>query len=197
MNLQTIVLIGRSGCGKGTQAELLQEYFKKNDPSRPMLYVETGVQFREFIKGSSYSSRLSNEVYTKNDRQPDFLAIWNWARVLVDKMTGDEHVIIDGTPRSLSEAKVFDTSIKFYNRPATIVFLDISRAEAERRLMNRGRVDDQGLAKIAKRLDWFDSDVMPAIQYFKDESNNNFLHIQAEKPVEEVFGEIVATIERA
>jgi len=197
MEPKIIVLIGRSGCGKGTQAELLQEYFKKKDPARQVLYVETGVQFREFIKGQSYSSRLSNEVYTRNDRQPDFLAIWNWARVFVDKMTGEEHVIIDGTPRSLSEAKVFDTAIKFYNRPATIVFLDISRTEAERRLMNRGRVDDLGLAKIAKRLDWFDSDVMPAIQYFKNESSSNFLHIKAEKPVEEVFDEIVSAIERA
>ena len=28
MNLQTFIFIGRSGCGKGTQVALLQEYIK-------------------------------------------------------------------------------------------------------------------------------------------------------------------------
>ena len=31
MNKKTIILIGRSGSGKGTQGELIQKYLKEND----------------------------------------------------------------------------------------------------------------------------------------------------------------------
>src|SRR3989344_8107590 len=107
---QTFIFIGRSGCGKGTQAELLQEYVKKYIPDVPFLYVETGEKFRNFIKGQTFASKMSFDVYTKNDRQPDFLATYMWTHILIEDFKGHEHLMFDGAPRSLTEAKVLDTA---------------------------------------------------------------------------------------
>ena len=59
MKPQTFIFIGRSGCGKGTQAELVQEHLKQIDPKRKVLYIQTGAEFREFIKGNSETQKLS------------------------------------------------------------------------------------------------------------------------------------------
>ena len=45
---QSFIFMGRSGCGKGTQAKLLMEYLKKIDPARDIFYLETGAGVREF-----------------------------------------------------------------------------------------------------------------------------------------------------
>jgi adenylate kinase family enzyme len=91
MELQTFIFIGRSGCGKGTQVALLQEYIKQQDHKRHIFYIETGERFRQFIKEHSLSSRLAAKIYKSGSRQPDFIAVWMWSNLLVKKMTGEEH----------------------------------------------------------------------------------------------------------
>ena len=59
MSPQTFIFIGRSGCGKGTQAELLQKRVKEKDQSSEIFYLETGAYFREFLRGEKYSNKLS------------------------------------------------------------------------------------------------------------------------------------------
>ena len=54
---QTFVFIGRSGCGKGTQAKLLIEELKKNDPAHEVMYIETGARIREFIADNAGFTR--------------------------------------------------------------------------------------------------------------------------------------------
>ena len=49
MNPQTFVFIGRSGCGKGTQAKLLQDVLKEKNPDQEIFYIETGANFRKFL----------------------------------------------------------------------------------------------------------------------------------------------------
>ncbi|PIQ66299.1 MAG: hypothetical protein COV96_02070, partial [Candidatus Zambryskibacteria bacterium CG11_big_fil_rev_8_21_14_0_20_42_18] len=65
--LHTIIFIGRSGCGKGTQAGLLKDYIADLDEDKhQILSVESGERFRQFIRGQSFSSELSRKVY-END----------------------------------------------------------------------------------------------------------------------------------
>jgi adenylate kinase family enzyme len=110
------IFIGRSGCGKGTQAELLMDSFTKTGAlsGAPILYIETGDRFREFVKGESFSSTLAQKINADGRRQPDFLACAMWTEVLIAKLTGKEHVVLDGTPRSIIEAEVLTTALDFY-----------------------------------------------------------------------------------
>ena len=187
MKPQTFIFIGRSGCGKGTQVALLQEYIKKQDHKRHIFYIETGERFRQFIKEHSLSSRLAAEIYKTGNRQPDFIAVWMWSHLLVEKMTGGEHVIFDGTPRSLQEAQIIDTAITFYNRHRPqVMYLNISRETSKARMIARRRMDDINEGEIERRLNWFESDVLPAVEYFRNHSKYSFVELDGDQPVEAV-----------
>lgn len=195
--LHTVIFIGRSGCGKGTQAALLKERILKHDlEKRPLLYVETGEKFRQFIRGKDYSSQISKEVYDSDDRQPDFLAVVMWGGMLLEELDHNMHLMFDGAPRSAAEARMLTTALEFYSREKpTVIHLNVSRRWSEDRLLSRARIDDRGLSKINKRLDWFEKDSQPAIEYFKTNSLYRVLEINGEQPIEKVHRDIVAAYE--
>lgn len=191
------IFIGRSGCGKGTQADLLMKHVKglPSQKDVPILYIETGDRFREFIKGEKFSNILANTVNSEGRRQPDFLACAMWTEVLISNLTGREHVFLDGTPRSLLEAQVLLTALDFYGfEKKTVIYLDVSRGWSEERLKSRGRADDSTLEKISRRLDWFDADVIPALDFFKNSPQFNFLSIPGERSIETVHTNIVLSV---
>ncbi|MES2213512.1 MAG: nucleoside monophosphate kinase [Patescibacteria group bacterium] len=190
----TFIFIGRSGCGKGTQADLLQDVLKTKYADNPIFYLETGQRFREFIQGQNYSNQLSKKMYEVADPQPSFLAIWMWSHFLVEDFKGNEHLVIDGTPRSYSEALVLTTAMKFYGRKPFVIYLDVSREWSEERLMNRGRVDDVKPEDVKKRLDWFDKDIMPAVEYFRSNPDYTFVDVNGERSIEEIHADLVGRI---
>ncbi len=196
---KTFILTGRSGCGKGTQAKILEELLKTHTPQTPIFHLETGARFREFIKGNLFSNKLANEVSKRGDRQPDFLAIWNWSHLMVEQITGAEHIIIDGTPRSNEEAMVLDSAMTFYRREQPIVIhLDVSRdwsyKHIEARAKAEGRVDDQSPEEINRRLDWFETDVARAIKFYEQSRGYKYIRINGEQSVEQVAEEIRRSI---
>ncbi len=195
MSPQTFIFVGRSGCGKGTQALLLKEYLQKTDPTIPVLDFQTGDGFRRFIKDeNNYSSKLAKGLYDKGARQPDFLAIWIWAQVFVDKVRGGEHIIADGFPRSVDEAKILDTALNFYQKnPAIIIYIKLSIETTVKRLLLRGRHDDNEAA-IKERMAYYEKDVTPVLEYFKNSSNHKFFEISGEPSVEEIHQDIISKI---
>lgn len=197
--LHTVIFIGRSGCGKGTQAELLRNRIREHDhEKRQILYIETGDRFREFVRGKSYSSKLSKAIYDRDARQPDFLATLMWGKMLLDQLDEDMHLVFDGVGRSLSEARMLSTALWFYERErSTVIYINVSRKWSEEKLLKRGRADDVNLARIDKRLDWFDKDVVPAVEYFKTNPFFKVLEINGEQGVEAVHAEIIAKYEYA
>lgn len=198
---KTFIFIGRSGCGKGTQVKFVQEKLAAGpaDEQYPIMYLETGARFREFIKLNGYTNKIAAQIAEKGLRQPDFLAVWNWSHVLIEEMTGKEHLVVDGMPRSYEEALVFDSAISFYNRQKPIViYIDVSREWSRDRLKARavseGREDDVHSEIIERRLNWFDTDVYPAVKYFEAHPGYQFVHVNGEQPVEKVTQEIFEKI---
>ncbi len=195
MNPRTFVFIGQSGSGKGTQAKLLIDYIKSKDNNRPVFYLESGVAFRKLVSEEKYTAKLAKHIYEAGGLQPEFLAIFVWSNLLIENLTGEEHLVLDGTPRKLREAHVLDSAFKFYRqeRP-TVVFLNVSRDWSVLRLTDRNRSDDNP-GDIESRLNWFESDVVPAINFFKNDQYYNFLDINGEQSVDKVHADIVAAIE--
>src|SRR3989344_6310592 len=195
--LHTVIFIGRSGCGKGTQAELLKDrIYELDDKKRQILYIETGAHFRDFIRLAGYSSKLSNEIYKNDERQPDFLACYMWSTMLVEELDENMHLVFDGAPRSHVEAALLTTALKFYKREKpTVVFLKVGTKWAEERLLSRSRQDDKALSKITKRMDWFEEDTWPAIEYFKTNSLYRFIEVNGEQAIEKVHSDIIAAYE--
>lgn len=185
------LFIGRSGSGKGTQAELLMDYLKAND-TRPVLYVYAGDKMRELVENKkNLTSQKAEEIMLKGGKQPDFLAVWSWSNELVEKMTGDIHIVIDGSPRTALEAQILDEAFEFYNRENIVpIYVSVSREWATDKLFKRARFDDTA-ERIKNRMDYFDKYVYPAVEYYKTKSKNKIIEINGEPTIEEVHKEIM------
>ncbi len=175
MTPYTFLLFGRSGCGKGTQAELLKEYLEKKDGAASVLYVYVGNKMRELAKRDSLTAKLANDILLAGDKIPDFLAIWVWSNLMVEKMTENLHLVIDGSPRTALEAKALDDAFEFYKRDnIKPVLIDVSPEEIRDRLLKRGRNDDTE-EQIKHRLAYYEKYVVSAVDYYRSESKNKLI----------------------
>jgi len=190
MNEQRVfIFIGNSGCGKGTQAALLREKMEAQDME--ILRLELGDKFREFWQKSGYTAEKSNELATSGSLQPEFLAIHIWSHTLIDFFDSNKHLIADGVPRRIREAKVLDGALRFYGiEKPTIVYLNISPEVAKERMLARGRTDDDMIA-IQTRLDWFETEVVRTLDFLQADDYYNFIEIDANKTIEEIHADIM------
>lgn len=186
---QTYIFFGRSGSGKGTQAQFLIDHLEANN--RKSLYVETGREFRDFMGQSNHTAALTKKVITDGELVPVFVPVWIWAEKFVRFFDGTQDLILDGLARRMTEAPVLDSALKFYGRDnCKVLHVNVSREEAKRRLMGRGRPDDTDEDAINERLAWYDRDVLDVMDYFADKKGYEFIDINGEQPREEVFAEI-------
>lgn len=190
MKPQTFIFFGPSGSGKGTQAKLLIDFIKKND-DKPVFYIETGQKFRDFITESSLTAKLTKEVMDSGGLLPEFLPIWIWTEYFVRHVSGNEHMILDGLSRRPHEAPILHSAMTFYKREnPTVLSIEVSRDWARERLLGRGRSDDKK-DDIEKRIDWYYGNVLESLKYFKENSYYNFISINGEQSIEDVFKEIL------
>ncbi len=194
MTPHTFILFGQSGSGKGTQGRLLVEYLQKNDPARQTFYIETGQRFRDFATEASMTAKLTKEVMDHGGLLPEFLPIWIWAEYLVRHVSGDEHLILDGLSRRAHEAPILDSAMRFYKRDKPFVILiETSREWSKKRLTERARGDDAEV-QIDRRLDWYDKNVLPAIDFFRTHNGYEFVSVNGEQTIEQVHAEILQRI---
>lgn len=193
MNSKAFVFFGRSGCGKGTQAKLLADFLKAK--GRDVLYVETGSAFREIIKGDNLTSENTRNLIKEGHLMPVFLPIWIWTDLMVKKFTGNEDMILDGVCRRHEEAIALDSAFDFYKiKKPNIILMNVSKEWSYNRMMERKRADDSP-EKIQNRLSWFEKDVLPSIEYFKNKKEYNFMEINGEQSIGAVHADIIKALE--
>ncbi len=193
MTPQTIILFGPSGSGKGTQAKLLIEKLKKEN-EREIIYLETGQRFRDFSEEASVTARKTKEIMKNGGLLPEFLPIWIWTEYFIRHVSGDEHMILDGLSRRSHEAPILDSAMKFYERKTPkVISIEVSKEWAKERLLGRGRSDDNG-KDIESRINWYYENVIPAIEYFKNNSYYTVHTIDGEQSIEDVHNDIVKAL---
>ncbi len=191
---QIFLFFGRSGSGKGTQADLLIKHLKENDPTRNVVYVETGQRVRDFIAKGTYSSKLVSDIVNNGGLLPAFFPVWLWSSVFVENIKGNEHLVLDGLSRRDIEAPVLASALEFYGfKNPQIIVINVSKDWAKARLLSRKRADDSD-EKINRRLGWFDEQVIPAIQVFRDNPAYSVFDIEGEQPIEKVHQDILTKL---
>jgi adenylate kinase len=195
MQSQTFLFFGPSGSGKGTQAKLLINYLNEKNPGRNILYLETGERHREFAKSNSLTARKTKEVIENGGLMPEFIPVWLWTQFFVDNIkSGDEHIILDGVSRRPHEALIIDSALHFYDRKNPIILsINVSPHWVVERLVERGRVDDKE-KEIIRRIEWYEKNVVPAMEHFKNNPYYKFIEINAEQSIEEVHRKILEKI---
>ncbi len=191
MTPKAFMFIGRSGSGKGTQAELLIQRLKELDASRDTLYIYTGQGFRDFMNGPSFTQHALKDILNTGGFAPEFLTVHMWSHMLIERYKGGNNLIFDGTPRKYHEAGALESVFGFYkfDKPY-VIHLDISEETAMKRLLGRKR-DDDTEANISNRLHWYRREATEAIKFYEGNDKYHLLHVDGEKSVEEIHADIV------
>lgn len=190
MDSKAFIFYGPSGSGKGTQAKLLIKYLEEKR-KKPILYVETGQQFRDFFNSETYTSELTRKIVDKGGLLPAFLPIWIWTDFFNENFNGEEDLVLDGLCRRPAEAPVLDSALKFYGiKNPTIIILNVPDESVVKRLQERGRTDDTS-DYIKRRLGWYKEEVIPTIEFFRNSPDYTIFDIKGEQSVEDVHKEIV------
>lgn len=189
------ILIGRSGGGKGTQADLLRGYLEGKGHAL-VTHITTGGNFRKFIGEDSYIARLAKQINDTGGLQPEFLAVWNWSNIFINSLSGSETVILDGAPRKPFEVSVLHSAITFlgYKKPV-VVYLDVSESVSRNHIKNRGRADDQKEEDVSSRMNWFETDVLPALELYRNDPRYHLIHVNGNQTIEEVHKELITKLE--
>ena len=194
MEQQTIIFLGPQGSGKGTQVQLLKDYLTLQDPSRPIIHIDMGAELRKFVSGGGYTQDAVDASLKRGELQPVFLTGYLVAKAFIDGLKGNEHVIVDGFPRTLENLMFFNSGVSFYKRlHPTLLYVNVSDEEAIKRLIKRGRYDDTE-DNIRKRLQWTRDQVMPTVEQFRANPDYRCLEINGEQSVEDVQKEIITKL---
>ena len=162
-----IVLFGKPGAGKGTQAQFLKEKYN-------LTHLSTGDIFRFNIKNDTDLGRLAKTFMDKGDLVPDEVTI-QMLQSEVDKNPKSAGFLFDGFPRTLAQAAALDSFLesKGQNITATVA-LDADDSVLVARLLERGktsgRPDDQDEEKIRNRYQEYNEKTAPLMDYYKEQN---------------------------
>lgn len=163
-----IVFFGSPGSGKGTQATELATGYS-------LTHVSTGELFRTKVLDSTRIGRRIEDTIAAGSLVDDITANY----VLFKAIEGLNRFLVDGYPRNIAQARMFDLHLENLGTKLTCaLFLDVPIDVAEQRLNlrrtqrqdkveNYRRADDAPTV-IHHRFDVYRKQTEPLIQYYSD-----------------------------
>lgn len=187
MGAKNVVLLGRSGSGKGTQAKLLLRDIAN------LVYISTGDLFRILAAADTVASKKISETLSAGKFVLDDIAIAFWVHALCCNVKEEQGFILDGAPRTELQAIVFDRILDFLGLRENTFFilLEVSRHQAFTWLLERSRSDDDPKS-INNRLDLFEKEVLLVIEYY--EKQGRLIRVNGERSVEDVRRDILRAL---
>lgn len=124
-----IILIGPQGSGKGTQASLLCKSYH-------MCYIAGGNIARELAKQRSELGHEVRNLMNEGKLLPDHI-LNEGVAIMIDHCTKNRPLLLDGYPRTLSQAHFLDELLKKEQISQIVIELDLDDAESVRRIQGR------------------------------------------------------------
>lgn len=181
-----VILLGAPGSGKGTQAVKLA-----NELNVP--HISTGDILRENIKRNTV---LGNKVKVYMDSGklvPDAL-ISEMVFARIDQPDAVNGYILDGYPRTISQAKDLDKHLANKVQRVVVINLNVSDNKLIDRILKRstekGEKRSDDTPEVAKqRLKVYHEQTKPVMTYYKEKGE--LITIDGEHAPSEVFKEII------
>ena len=190
LTMINLILFGKPGSGKGTQAEFVKKKYK-------LIHVSTGDIFRYNISQKTDLGILAKSYMEKGDLVPDNVTI-QMLEAEVNKTPNANGFIFDGFPRTTLQAEMLDVFLK--NKKLKIsmtIALEVDENILIDRLISRGkdsgRVDDQDRSKIQNRFEEYNKKTSTLINYYR--SQNKFFEIQGTGEISEISERIFNVID--
>ena len=185
-----LILFGKPGSGKGTQAEFVK---KKYD----LIHISTGDLFRNNISNNTDLGLLAKSYMEKGDLVPDEVTI-KMLEAEVNKHPNANGFIFDGFPRTTVQAEILDQFLSTLKLSISMtIALEVDENLLIDRLINRGkdsgRADDQDRSKIQNRFEEYNNKTYPLINYYKNQ--NKFFEVNGVGDINEISARIFNTID--
>lgn len=200
-----IVLLGAPGAGKGTQAQKLVSEFG-------LAHISTGDLLRAAVKAQSKLGKKAKEYMDAGQLVPDQLVI----DLVKERLSNDDAqsgFILDGFPRNTAQAVTLDSELQDMGLnldAALLVAVEpeviIERLSSRRTCKECGYTapagteicpncsgemyqrDDDKPETIRKRLDVYENQTSPLIEYYK--GHGILKEVNGDRPVDEVFADV-------
>ncbi len=215
MSVKIFLLFGRSGCGKGTQGKLLAKKFGLTVYGSGNL-LRARAQKDDF-SGKKLKKVLAKGVLAPTSL---IYKEWANKFDALKKDKNFKGMILDGSPRKEIEADLLNQAFEWYEwKNVYRILIDISRKEAQDRLLKRricrkcdrifpwigefkklekcdqcgGELERRGddeVSAIKERLDYYEKEVVPMIEYY--EKRSELITVSGEQEIEKVFEDILS-----
>jgi len=189
-----LILLGPSGCGKGTQAQLLsQKYGLPHYSTGQIIRDETAAGTPEGLEACDYANR---GVWA-----PDELVF----KMLAKRLAGPEAqkgFILDAFPRTVNQAQILEAYLREKGLSvAKVLLLETDEETAITRIQNRLAEDlkakgevrpDEGDEIIRKRLQSYRESINPILNFYRQRGLLEI--IDNSPPIAEVFQAILSRL---
>ncbi len=156
-----LVILGRQGSGKGTQAARLVEAY------RP-IHVSTGDMLRAAVAAGTELGLQARALMDAGDLVGDDLINGIVSERLAQPDVAENGFLLDGYPRTPDQAAAMEVFLAEAGTPLdAAVNLDVPVEEVMARMLARGRADDTEEA-IRRRLALYESETAPLLAWFAD-----------------------------
>jgi len=210
-----LLIMGRPGAGKGTQAANIKEYY--NIP-----HISTGDMFRAAMKNGTKLGLLAKSYMEKGALVPDEVTIG----IVEERLQEDDcknGFLLDGFPRTIAQAEAFDAFLTSNNiKLDAALNVDVDASILIRRMVGRrvcktcgatyhvefnpskkeGICDNCGSPLIQRpddteqtavsRLQTYDAQTAPLLDFYA--KKNLLKTVNGDQPLDKVFDDIKAVL---
>jgi len=164
MKIHTVLLTGKPGSGKGTQAKRLVEQFG-------WTHFSTGDQFRALRESEGPLGTRVREIYDAGKLMPDWFATYLFEETMLN-LSADDALVCEGYPRSRAQAETFDAIMTWLDRPYIALDLAVPNEEVTTRMLKRAeldpRPDSSTKEQIEARLSVYEEHTAPVLGFFEE-----------------------------
>ncbi len=193
MQGKTFIFFGMFGSGKGTQAKLLADLLTSKSGTES-IHISPGAEYRRLIEAGTFIGGLVKDSMGRGELQPDFLTNSIINNVLMTSFDDQKNLIMEGYPRRINQSQNIIDFLTFFKREKIVIIdIKITKEEAFKRNLLRGRSDDHEEG-FKKRLIEEEENVVPAMNYLKENSACEYHEINGEQSVEDVHKDILKAL---
>lgn len=154
-----LIFLGPPGAGKGTQAQLLAK-------QKQIVHISTGDLLREAIAKQTLLGIQAQAHVNAGELVPNIL-VMAMIEERLDKPDLKRGWIMDGFPRSVSQALALDKLLLKMNQPRPqVIYFDVDSKILVKRMLERGRLDDNE-ETIRRRLEVYQTETAPLIDLYQ------------------------------
>jgi len=191
LTMTNLVLFGKPGAGKGTQAAFLKDKYN-------LVHISTGDLLRAEKEKGTELGKIAESYSKRGMLAPDEITI----KVLekeVESHPEAEGFLFDGFPRTLAQAEVLDAFLESKGmRIHGTLGLEADEEALIPRIIERGKVsgraDDQDEEKIRKRFTEYNEKTAPLIAFYQ--AQGKYHPINGIGTIEEITTRLSETIDK-